>query len=291
MSINFELYKVFYEVAKSLSFSKASKHLYISQSAVSQNIKQLEDQLETNLFNRSTKQVTLTREGEQLLAHIEPAIQMIQSGETYLQETKTLDRGELHIGASDTICRYYLLNYIKDYHDQYPNIEIKITNRTSIQCVDLLNKGLVDMIVTNLPNDHISDDMITTITHEFMDVFVAHPDRSFEMETVRLEDLVHQPILMLGKATATSEFLYKLFEDRGLRITPAVELGSIDLLMDLTKIDLGISMVPGFCLPDDETSLKVIPLEEPLPLRHIGVTTHRRKPLSTAATAFIKLLS
>ena len=78
MDINYELYKVFYHVASTLSFSEASKLLFISQSAVSQSIKTLERKLDQVLFIRSTKRVQLTPEGEILLRHIEPAMHLIQ---------------------------------------------------------------------------------------------------------------------------------------------------------------------------------------------------------------------
>ena len=103
MDINYELYKVFYHVAISLSFSEASKKLYISQSAVSQSIKELEKKLNRTLFIRSTKKVQLTPEGEILLRHVEPAMNLIRRGEAQIMETDTLNGGQLHIGASDTI--------------------------------------------------------------------------------------------------------------------------------------------------------------------------------------------
>ena len=90
MDVNYELYKVFYYVATSLSFSEASKHLYISQSAVSQSIKVLEKKLGISLFIRSTKRVQLTPEGETLLRHIEPAINLIQRGEAQIMESGNL---------------------------------------------------------------------------------------------------------------------------------------------------------------------------------------------------------
>ena len=90
MDINYELYKVFYHVATSLSFSEASKQLYISQSAVSQSIKTLEKKLEQPLFIRSTKKVQLTPAGQVLLKHIEPAMNLIARGENQLLESNTL---------------------------------------------------------------------------------------------------------------------------------------------------------------------------------------------------------
>ena len=90
MDINYELYKVFYHVASTLSFSEASKQLFISQSAVSQSIKTLERKLDQTLFIRSTKHVQLTPEGEILLRHIEPAMHFIRRGEAQLLDAASL---------------------------------------------------------------------------------------------------------------------------------------------------------------------------------------------------------
>ncbi len=92
-----------------------------SSSAVSQSIKTLEKKLEQPLFIRSTKKVSLTPAGKILLKHIEPAMNLIQRGESQLLETGALGLGQLHIAASDTICRYYLVSYLKDFHRRFPN--------------------------------------------------------------------------------------------------------------------------------------------------------------------------
>ena len=132
MDINYELYKVFYYVASTLSFSEASKQLFISQSAVSQSIKTLEKKLDQTLFIRSTKKVRLTTEGEILLRHIEPAISLIKRGESQLLDVGVRG-GQLHIGASDTICRYFLVPYLERFHREFPGAHIKVTNATSIR--------------------------------------------------------------------------------------------------------------------------------------------------------------
>ena len=119
MDINLELYKVFYYVATSLSFSEASRQLFISQSAVSQSIKTLEKKLNHTLFIRSTKKVLLTPEGELLLQHVKPALQMLVEGESLLSGDNML-KGQLRIGASDTICRYYLISYLQTVSSGVP---------------------------------------------------------------------------------------------------------------------------------------------------------------------------
>ena len=175
MDINYELYKVFYYVATSLSFSEASKQLYISQSAVSQSIKTLEKKLEQPLFIRSTKKVQLTPAGKVLLKHVEPAMNLIQRGESQLLDSGSLGLGQLHIGASDTICRYFLVPYLKQFHKKFPNVPIKVTNATSVSCVDLLEQGKVDLIVTNFPNAHLNHSYIRKTVCNFTDVFIANP--------------------------------------------------------------------------------------------------------------------
>lgn len=142
MDINYELYKVFYYVAKTLSFSEASKQLFISQSAVSQSVKALEKKLDQTLFIRSTKKVRLTPEGEILFRHVEPAMTLIQKGEAQLLDTEN-GSGQIRIGASDTICRYFLIPYLEKFHKAFPRAHIKVTNATSIRCVELLETGQV----------------------------------------------------------------------------------------------------------------------------------------------------
>ena len=173
MDINYELYKVFYYVATTLSFSEASKQLFISQSAVSQAIKTLEKKLEQTLFIRSTKRVQLTPEGEILLRHIEPAINLIQRGETQLVDSASTG-GQIRIGASDTICRYFLVPYLERFHKEFPHTHIKVTNETSMKCVELLESGQVDCIVINYPNSHLGNLYAMKKIAAFKDVFVAN---------------------------------------------------------------------------------------------------------------------
>ena len=162
-------------MATSLSFSEASKQLFISQSAVSQSIKTLEKKLDQPLFIRSTKKVQLTPAGKVLLKHIEPAMNLIQRGESQLLDSGSLGLGQLHIGASDTICRYFLVPYLKQFHKKFPNVPIKVTNATSLSCVDLLDQGKVDLIVTNFPNSNLNHSYIQNTVCNFTDVFIANP--------------------------------------------------------------------------------------------------------------------
>lgn len=291
MDINYELYKVFYYVASSLSFSAASKQLFISQSAVSQSIKTLEKKLGQPLFIRSTKKVQLTPAGKVLLKHIEPAMNLIQRGENQLLDSTTLGLGQLHIGASDTICRYFLVPYLKQFHKKFPNVPIKVTNATSLSCVDLLEQGKVDLIVTNFPNSRLNHSYIQKTVLNFSDVFIANPSYfDLTMQEVSLADLQQYPILMLDRKSTTSEYLHNLFLQHQLELVPEIELSSNDLLIDLAKIGLGIAFIPDYCLTRQSRDLFVLSTKETMPTRQLVASINPNLPVSPSTEEFLKLL-
>ena len=289
MDINYELYKVFYHVAKSLSFSDAADTLFISQSAVSQSIKTLEKRLNQTLFIRSTKRVALTKEGELLLKHIEPAINLISRGENQLCADPKSGI-QLRIGASDTICRYYLVPYLNQFHNEYPNIHIKVTNGTSLQCAKLLERNEVDVIVTNSPNPALNNMMQIIPVKEFRDVFIANKE-AFPLgdRPITLQELQQYPILMLEKRSTTAIYLHYLFLENSLDLVPAIELSSNDLLIDLARIGLGIAFIPDFCLKE-MGNLAIIPTTQEIPSRMLVAAHNNDIPLSDAARYFIDSL-
>ncbi len=291
MDVNYELYKVFYYVARTLSFSEASKLLYISQSAVSQSIKVLEKKLGQSLFIRSTKRVQLTPEGEILFKHIEPAMNLIRQGENQLLEANTLNGGQLRIAASDTICRYFLVPYLNKFHRDHPNVHIKVTNSTSIDCAHILETGQVDFVISNFPNSGLSNVNNIRTIKEFHDIFVAN-SKYFPLKNklLSLRDLLDYPIMMLDRKSTTSEFLHSVFQKSHLDLVPEIELSSNDLLIDLARIGLGIAFVPDFCIPEGERELFALKLDEELPARKLVVAYNESLPISQAAKYFMDIL-
>lgn len=298
MDVNYELYKVFYYVASSLSFSEASKALYISQSAVSQSIKTLEKKLGQPLFYRTTKKVSLTPAGELLMKHIEPAINLIHRGEETLSDDAAMQFGQLHIGASDTICRYFLVPYLEQFHKAYPQVPIRITNATSFGCVELLEQGNVDLILVNYPNASLSPSCITQSVAEFRDVFIGNPNFfSFPDKPMTLKQVSEYPLLMLDRKSTTSDYLHKLFLKHQLELVPDVRLSSNDLLIDLSRIGLGISFVPDYCIKEreeesmqDKHNLKILSLTETIPARRIVAAADPNLPQNASVRAFLGLL-
>ena len=226
-----------------------------------------------------------------LFKHVEPAINLIIRGETQIFEANELGGGQLRIGASDTICRYFLVPYLNEFHKKYPKVHIKVTNGTSLQCVELLESNQVDIIIINTPNSRLNNITSIRTIKNFQDVFIVNKE-AFHIEdtTFSLEDLLNYPILMLEKNSTTSEYLHNLFLSHSLDLVPAIELSSNDLLIDLAKIGLGIAFIPDFCIKGDMEGLITLKTCEELPKRTLVAAYTDQIPLSGAAQYFLDSL-
>lgn len=158
MNIKLEQYKIFNEAASTLSFSLAARNLFISQSAVSQAIHALEKELNTQLFIRQSKGVILTKEGALLYQQISHALSLITSAENQIVNQHELTKGELTIGAGDTLSQNYIMPYLVKFNQLYPHVTIKMVNRTSLEIINLLKTGQIEIGFINMP---LHDEAIT----------------------------------------------------------------------------------------------------------------------------------
>jgi DNA-binding transcriptional LysR family regulator len=286
MNIKLGQYKIFNEAASTLSFSLAAKNLFMTQSAVSQAINSLEKELDTTLFIRQAKSVTLTKEGLILHQHINNALEIITSAENQIQNFKELKDGELVIGASDTISQYFLTPYLVLFHKQYPNIKIKVLNRTSIEMIELMKSGQIDLGFLNMP---IEDETLTIREClKIHDIFVsANKDDKIYSN----KEIAQMPLILIEKNTSSRQFLDRYFASSGILLQPRIELGAHELLLKLAQVNLGIScVIKEFsmeCL--NQGSVHEIKLEEPIPERSIAYAYLKRRTLSASATKFIEL--
>src|SRR5690606_15930277 len=143
----------------------------------------------------------------------------------------------------------YLVPYLNNFHKQYPNIHIKVTNGTSLQCATLLERNEVDVIVTNSPNPNLNNMMEILPVKEFKDIFIANPD-AFPLtgRKITLQEQQEHPILMLAKSSTTRVFLHIFFLEDSVHIVPSLQLRSNDLLIVLANIGLGIAFIPDLCV-------------------------------------------
>lgn len=284
-----DLYKVFCEVAKCQSFSGAAKNLYMTQPAVSQSIMQLEGELDVRLFTRTSKGVKLTSEGQLLYEYAGSAINLISSGEQKLQDARGLLLGELKIGVGDTISKYFLLPYLEKFHNESPNIKLKIINRTTMELCTMLKSGEIDIALCNLP---INDSSIETLKcMEVQDIFVCGEKYHNEISgALSFAELARLPLIFLDHRSNSRQYVENFMLSRGVRIAPDIELGSHDLLLDFAGINLGVAcVVREFSLEYLENKvLYEVAIEERILPREIGFCFLKGLSLSSASNRFVE---
>ncbi|MBU8881233.1 LysR family transcriptional regulator [Bacillus sp. FJAT-29790] len=286
-----DLYKVFCQVGKSESFSKAAKDLYMTQPAVSQAIMQLENELDIRLFNRTPKGVTLTNEGSLLFEYVHSAINLIQAGEEKILEFKNLTTGELKIGVGDTISRHFLLPYLEAFHNKYPNIKFKIVNGTTLEICSILKSGGVDIAICNFPIDDPTLELIPCI--DIHDIFVCGEKyKDLLSKPMSLDEVVKLPLILLEPKSNSRKFVEDYLISNGIKISPEFELGSHELLLEFAKMNLGIAcVIKEFSQEDIKNELLYeVQIIEEIPMRNIGVCFLKSVPLSPASTKFVEII-
>jgi DNA-binding transcriptional LysR family regulator len=292
MYVDLDLYRVFHAVAKAGSISAAARDLFISQPALTQSVRKLEDQLGVTLFLRTSRGVKLTPEGETLFQHVDAAYGFLCLAEKKLSQTRSMEDGEIAIGAGDTLCKHYLVPHLKAIHQAYPKVRIHVTNRTTPETIALLKAGKVDLGIINLPieKDPSLDVQEALTLH---DCFVVGGEmRSLSWTPILLSQLATHPMLLLEKGSNSRRYIDTFARMHGVALTPEIELGSNDLLVEFASVGLGIACVVREFVQADLASgrLREVKLLEEIPARKAGIVTMKDVPLSRAASEFMRLL-
>ncbi len=289
--ISIEHYKAFYYAALTGSISKAAKKLFITQPAASRSIKQLEITIGSPVLFRTSKGVTPTTEGEILFEYVEKALNSINIAEKRIRDLQNMDTGEIRIGISDTLCKHYLMPHLESFNKEFPGIKISVTNPTTPRTIELLKSGKIDFGVVNLPVADTDLEIIKGI--ELQDCFVCSEKYKFLANiSISLDELCNYPILLLEQLSNTRIYLDKYFSDNNCEVSPVMELGNIDLLVEFAKIGIGISSVIKNFVEDDLSTGRLFELNvnPPIPPRNAGIVYLKRTPLPIAAKNFIKRL-
>jgi len=292
MISNLEYYKVFYYVAEYGSLTRAAARLSISQPAVSQALKQLEDLLQTKLFVRASRGIRLTLEGESLYLHVKKGYEEIELGEKKLLKMLNLESGELHIGASDMTLRFYLLPFLERYHEEYPHIKVMVTNAPTPETLVLLKEGKIDFGVVSTPFQE-SGELSVLKVKEIEDCFVAgRKFMQYKNRMLDLQELEKLPMISLEKNTSTRTFMDRFLLKNGVEMHPEFELATSDMIVQFSKRNLGIGSVMKEFAAEELESGKLFELRfnKIIPKRHICVVTEKKTPISRAAKELLSML-
>lgn len=244
MNINFELYRIFYEVATIGNITKASQKLMISQPAVTKQIKALENQLGGELFIRTKRGVILTDNGKEIYNHIKQGMHCFEAAELQFSNLKKLETGIVRIGISTTLCRIFLLKYLEEFHKKYPNITIQIFTDPSKVMRNMLKDGTIDILIAkdaDIEDDDLKLEKVGTL-HQ---CFISSKDHYTELKDriIPLQELDKYPLLLPKTPSTTRKIVNDFCKLHSIKLTSKLEVASANLLEDFVRIGLGVGLV------------------------------------------------
>lgn len=298
MEQNLNLYHIFYEVAGCRNFSIAAKKLYISQPAVSKAILRLEKNLNTVLFHRSSRGVTLTHEGELLYQHVEQALHALQSGEEQLRTTSKQGIQHISIGVSTTLCKYILLPLLKNFLAENPNIKITISCQSTFETITALQQGAIDIGLVGIPasNTSLHNSEITYLPLKTIEDIFVTTDAYLSPFLLKFGGDLHESqtfleeasFIMLDKENISRKHADTFLSTYHLEPHNIIEVNNMDLSIEFARAGLGIACVISDFVKKDikNGTLRELKLGHKVPKRQIGLAY----PSKTASLSALKLL-
>ncbi len=292
MDINFEYFKIFYQVAKYKNITKAAVALGSNQPNVTRIMKLLESQLNCKLFVREARGVSLTEEGEKLYAHVEIAYRHLLDAQEEISSHETAETGTVEIGATESALHLFLLEAMGDFKVRYPKIRIKVHNHTTPEILKYLADGKLDFAVITTPFE-VPVAFQREELFKFQELLVGGVRYSyFAGKKMALGRLLECTWVGLGRGTATYEFYKNFFAEHAIEMEMDMEVATSDLVIPLIRNNLGIGFVPEkLALPLlREKKLIQIELDCKVPFRAIEMVTGKGRR-SRAADTFYQYLN
>ena len=294
--MDFDQLITFLEVARQGSFSRAGEKVFRSQSAVSAQIRQLEQEYGDRLLDRSGKTVKLTPAGQVFYEYAEKLKNLRDESLTAVADHSGTPRGTLRVGANEATCLYVLPEVFAEYCRRYPPVQISIYRNFSYKIVEKLENGTVEVGILTLPIQSPSL-KIQPIFRDKLMLMVSPRNPLAKFKVVPVSEIVKQPLLfpkpiLLPKTGYTRRLMDKLLRPFKADLQVPMELPSIGMIKSFVAADLGVSLISASFARDEVEAgrVKLIDLEDAQLYRELGLAYRRDRTLSVASTAFVGLL-
>ena len=292
MNTNLEYYKFFYYVGKLHSITLAAEELNVSQPAVSQAIRNLERELGTTLFMRTSRGVRLTAEGQTLYGYVQRGYETIREGERKFLEMQELTSGEVCIGASDMTLQFYLLPYLEKFHEKYPGIKVIVSNAPTPETLNSLREGRIDFGIVSTPFPDRPDIQMIPV-REIEDVFVAgRRFFGYKNKMLDFQELESLPLIFLEKNTSSRSYMDEFLAGNGVYVQPEFELATSDMIVQFVRRNLGVGCVMRDFARDYVESglLFELRFNKMIPKRQFCVVRNTKMPMAPAAEKLLEIM-
>ncbi|MEW6137100.1 MAG: LysR family transcriptional regulator [Thermodesulfobacteriota bacterium] len=286
--LNLNQLKAFYYAALCRSITVAADRLFITQPAVSMQIKAMEEQYGTQLFVRKKKKLELTDTGRRLYQVAKKIFGLVGQAEKILEGSREV----LRVGSSKTLVRYRLARYVSPFQQSHPHIQIQIHEGSSQEMVESVLRNEIDFaIVGRIQYEHERLDVIPFTEDEV--VLLVSPDHHFcGRGKVSVQDLAGEQVILRERGSGTRRLVEKILENTSIVSAACIESGNVDFIKELVRIGRGITLLARMGADQDVSSghLQIVPLVEGPFVLHIDIVKSKERTLSAADRAFLSIL-
>jgi len=283
--------RFFHSVAERGGFTAAATELHLTQPAVSNQVRKLEDDLGTRLFERYGRQVKLTRAGEVLYTYTRRIFQQVHEAETILEDLRSLQTGSLSLGTVDVISIYVLPSIFREFHEAFSKVEISIEVADSANITNGVADGRYDLGFITLPLENRSLISIP-IYNDVMRVIApaGHPLAGRSMVT--LEDLSRTTLIIYKRGSVTRRLIEQKFQEAGVAFEPDMEIDRPEAMKRLVEAGLGVSIMPEMSVVREVEAGTLVTLDtgDVHFERSLGLVFRRGQIFSPSTQAFLDIL-
>ena len=280
----------FKEVATHSSFTAAAAHLHLTQSAVSQQIKALEDECGVTLFDRSGRLVRLTNAGQVLLTHVERILAQVENARVEMAEMAGGARGRCRLAALPSVAAYILPRALATFQRRYPTVEVQLMEAVQAQLLEWVQQGIVDFSIVALPvhDPHLQS---TPLLHDEFVLAVPKDHPFASRRIVRLAELVTERFILYPKGAGGREQFIEACRQAGFEPQVAFESEDRETTLGLVAAGMGITFMSRIIAQHTRIDGPVtVDLIEPRLRREVGIVWRRNRYLPQAARNLITLL-
>jgi LysR family cys regulon transcriptional activator len=271
------------------SFSKAAKTLNIGQSAISHQVKSLEEELHVKLYQRAGRGISLTPQGKILLAYVDIILQTVDNMETHFADLSDSPEGTVTLAAYRGIMQYKLPAIVQNFKKKNPEIRLVILQRTlDSDVLDMVSSGNIDFGITSSWNEFPDITFFEVWTY---DMFLCVPanHRLAGRRKVALTEIAREPLILYERENSIRRRIEKIFKENNLSFNIVIETDGAAVVQQYVKVEQGISFVSGLVTEaKEDPSLSYVPVTEHFGKLGYGIAIKKRKYLSLPVRKFLQ---
>jgi len=278
----------FRTLVQTRSFTETARLLNLTQSAISHSIKNLESDLRCQLVTRTGRKIHITEDGEELYKDAQAILHQMENARVRIQDRANWGRGRLRIGASTTACQFVLPNVLREFNECFPDCILSITPADTPALMEKVRRHEIDVAII-VDAEEASD---VTVVPLFSDelVLIGSPIHPFvQKSTIRMSEIARERLVLYNKGSRTFRLIDQFFRDHKVSLEYFIELGSMEAIKELIKINYGLSFVASWIVEDEinRGSIAQIPMGRRRIQRNWGICYANEKKLSITEETFL----